>query len=56
MNVPGVLTITYTDASPTVAEFLSKLWSAYSEVAGASGFGTSDPSAFVTILHPRRHA
>lgn len=55
-GLSGILTVAYTDSTPTAPELLSKLWSAYLSLSGSSGYGVADPSAYVSILHPRRLA
>ena len=56
LNVTSALSVAATDASPTAAEFIPKLWSASSSMAGSSGQGISDLSRFALILHPRQLA
>lgn len=51
LNVSGITSTTYTDASPTAAELRPKLWAAYRDVYAAGGL---EPDALV--LHPRRLA
>ncbi len=54
-NVAGTLAVTYTDASPTAAETVTRVWQAYATLADpATGYGTADPDAYVVLLHPRR--
>ena len=53
-NTTGTLAVT--NAGTTAATQASSIWSAFSSLAGASGFGTPDPNAYLTILHPRRYA
>jgi HK97 family phage major capsid protein len=56
-TVSGILSVTYTDASPTAAKTVSKAWSAYSSLANTvTGYGTASPDAYVTVMHPRRYA
>ena len=40
----------------TAAAFQASVWKAYSQIAGTSGVGASNPQDFITILHPRRYA
>jgi HK97 family phage major capsid protein len=55
-NVTGIIAVTYTDASPTVAEIVSKIFDAYQQLAGSSGYGIASPDEYVVVLHPRRLA
>jgi HK97 family phage major capsid protein len=55
-SVSGIVSVSYTDASPTPAELVSKIWSAFEQLSGASGFGVSDPSRYLLVMHPRRFA
>jgi len=48
LSVSGVVT--------GVETFVNSCWQAYSQCAGASGFGESDPSQYLTIVAPRRLA
>jgi HK97 family phage major capsid protein len=54
LNWSGILSIggTVTNAET----FLASLWQAYSQLAGSSGYGSSDTSAYITVLAPRRVA
>jgi HK97 family phage prohead protease len=54
-TVTGIKTVTWTDGSPTSQEFIGKCWAAFNEIASA-GYGTSDPAAFLTVMHARRYA
>ena len=56
LNTTSALSVTATDASPTSAEFIPKLWSAYMSISGSSGQGVSDLARFKLILHSRRLA
>jgi hypothetical protein len=56
VNVSGILSISYTDASPTVPELLSKIWAAYEALAGPNGYGIARPEDYVVVMHPRRLA
>ena len=56
-NVGGIVSVSYTDASPTPGELVSKIWEAYRQLADATvGYGVSDPGAYLTIMHPGRYA
>lgn len=56
-NITGHVAVTYTDASPTAAEIVSKIWEAYAKVSDtATGYGVAAPEDYVVALHPRRHA
>jgi hypothetical protein len=54
-NVTGILGVTWTDASPTSAEFVGQLWEGYNEVA-TNGQGTASPAEYLCVVHPRRLA
>jgi hypothetical protein len=54
LNWSGILSVAATITNAQT--FLNSLCQAYSQLAGASGFGASDTSGYVTILHPRRAA
>jgi Phage capsid family len=58
LNVSGTVSVTHTDASPSVGEQVAKAWQAYAVVAdtAAGGYGTANPDAYLTIVHPRRYA
>jgi len=57
VNWTGINEVAYTDAAPTIAKFQSKCWELYRTLAEtATGFGTSDPEQYVTVLAPRRFA
>lgn len=51
LNVSGITSTTYTDASPTPAELLSKIGSCYSATATADGRAPD-----LLVMHPRRAA
>jgi hypothetical protein len=51
LTLAGTTATTYTDASPTVAEYRAKLWTLARDLQIASGL---EPD--VLILHPTRHA
>jgi Phage capsid family len=54
LNLSGVVATTYTDASPTVGEALSRIGSNYADISSATaGYGRAPD---VIILHPRRYA
>jgi HK97 family phage major capsid protein len=53
--VTGIKTVTWTDASPTSAEFAGQCWEGYNEIA-TNGEGVADPANYLTIMHPRRLA
>ncbi len=56
-TLTGRIQVSYTDASPTPAEALSKVLSAYSQLATPTGgYGVARPADYVVILHPRRLA
>src|SRR5262249_38672517 len=52
LNWSGILSVAGTVTNAQT--FLNGVWQAYSALAGSSGFGASDTSAYLTILHPRR--
>jgi hypothetical protein len=54
-NVSGTIAVAYTDASPTAAEFVSKLWEGYHEIV-LNGGGPAEPGPdnYVIAMHPRR--
>lgn len=54
-NVSGVNAVTYTDASPTAAEFVSKLWEGYDQIV-LNGGGPAEPGPenYIVAVHPRR--
>jgi hypothetical protein len=58
LNVSGTVSVTHTDASPSVGEQVAKAWQAYAVLAdtAAGGYGTANPDAYLTIVHPRRYA
>lgn len=56
VSTTGIIENTYTQASPTAVTLSAALWDGYAAVAGPSGYGTSDPDEFLTIVHPRRYA
>jgi hypothetical protein len=55
VNVTGIKTVAYTDASATAQEFLSKTWAAYDQIA-TSGWGTATLGLYATVIHTRRLA
>jgi Phage capsid family len=53
-NVSGALSLTYTGS--TLANLVSKIWAGYRDLADpAVGFGTSDESQYLIVVHPRRY-
>ena len=54
LNATGTNSVSYTDASPTVAEFMPKLFDAVQQIETALGTLLSDD--LVTVMHPRRWA
>jgi hypothetical protein len=54
LNWSGILSVvgSTTNAQTTV----NSIWQAYSALSGSSGYGVSDTSAYITIMHPRRLA
>jgi len=54
-TVAGITTVTWTDASPTAAEFVSKVWQGYREISEAGG-GPAEPGPdnYLVVVHPRR--
>jgi hypothetical protein len=54
-NVSGINTVTWTDASPTAAEFVSKTWDAYRLIVeNAGGPANPSPDDYLIVVHPRR--
>lgn len=53
-SVSGILTVTTT--ATTVQGQLSAIWSGFSALAGTTGFGSPDPTDYLTVMHPRRLA
>jgi hypothetical protein len=54
-SVVGINTVSYTAATPSAAAFASKVWAAYEAIVSAGG-GPADPSAYLTVMAPRRLA
>jgi Phage capsid family len=56
-NVTGINTVTYTDASPTAAKLVSKIWAGFQAIA-ESGGGPSEPGPdnYIVAMAPRRLA
>jgi hypothetical protein len=54
LNLSGVVSTTYTDASPLVGKLLSKLGSNYADMSSATAGYGSPPGTL--IIHPRRAA
>jgi len=50
----GILSVV--GAISSVEAFVESVWKAFSQAAGPSGFGNSDPGDYITILAPRRLA
>ena len=51
LNVSGITSTVWTDASPTAPEFIGRVGKTYSDVATALGYGPD-----LVLLHPRRWA
>lgn len=49
-------TLAVTNAATAAAGQASSIWSAFSSLAGPTGFGNANPADYVTIVHPRRLA
>lgn len=54
LQVSGILSVTGSVTNATA--YLGSLWQAYSQVAGASGYGDGERTNFLTLIHPRRFA
>jgi hypothetical protein len=54
-NVTGIKTVSWTDASPTSAEFVGQCWEGYDQIANG-GEGIADPDNYIVVMHPRRLA
>jgi Phage capsid family len=54
LNWASILSVT--GSVTNVESFIESCWKAFSQAAGASGFGNPDPADYFTIIHPRRLA
>jgi hypothetical protein len=54
LNWSGILSVSgsVTNAQTTI----NSIWQGYSALSGASGYGVSDTSAYLVVMHPRRLA
>ena len=53
-SVTGVLSLSFTGT--TAAALVTRIWEAYSQLAGPTGFGAVDRERFLLVMHPRRYS